>query len=471
MKKIFQYTRVTAALGLLMLTAASCKKDFVEIVPKGRLIAETVSDYDLLFNNLDLINMNNANAQTLLGDEIAAVDPYYTASQDLKTKRLFQWEGVVYQPEEDAGEMQVPMRGLYIYNKIINEIPNAAGGTDEQKKTLIAEARAGRAWVNFMMINYYGKPYNEATSATDPGFPIITEADVTETQFTRASVKAMYDFIIDDLKKAIPDLPAVTWHRIRMSKAAAEGLLGKVYVFMGKFAEAQPLLEAALTDITTSTLPVRLYNYQTELTGTTYPTIVADYEVLFAKQAVNNWSSSANEIVISPQTAALYDASDLRLRFFSSTTSGNVAYPAGVKRRMRVLQARIGLVVPDLVLLLAECKCRANNLGGAVTDLENFRKTRMPAINATVPTAIANQQLPLLKFILEERIREFAVFGYRWFDMRRLSVDPLFGQKTFTHTLYAANGTPTVFTSTPERLVLQFPRKVMDFNPGMVNNP
>jgi hypothetical protein len=459
-----------AALGLLLLSVVSCKKAFIEIVPKGRVIAEAVADYDLLFNNLDLINMNTANAQIFLGDEIAAVDPYFTTS-DLKTKRLFQWEGDIYEQAEDGGEMSTPMRGLYIYNKIINEMPVATGGTEEQKKSLVAEARAGRAWVNFMMINYYGKPYNEATSATDPGFPIITAADITEMEFKRATVKEMYDVIIDDLKKAIPDLPAVTWHRSRMSKGAAEGLLGKVYVFMGKYAEAIPYLDAALADIATSTLPVRLYNYQTELTATTYPTVVNDFEVVYARQAVNSWSSTYNEIVISPQTAALFDASDYRLRFYSATTSGNAAYPAGVKRRMRVGQMRVGVVVPDLYLLRAESKCRTNDLAGAVTDLENFRKTRMPAANATVAPAIAGDAFALLQFIMEERIREFAVFGYRWFDMRRLSVDPLFGQKTFTHTLYSASGTPTVFTSTPERLVLKFPRKVMDFNPGLENNP
>jgi len=96
----------------------------------------------------------------------------------------------------------------------------------------------------------------------------------------------------------------------------------------------------------------------------------------------------------------------------------------------------------------------------------------MPSANAFVPEAIAGKQLALLNFILEERIREFALSGYRWFDMRRLSVDPLFKATTYTHTLYAATGSVAgTFTLKPERFVLRFPQKVMDQNPGMENNP
>ena len=96
----------------------------------------------------------------------------------------------------------------------------------------------------------------------------------------------------------------------------------------------------------------------------------------------------------------------------------------------------------------------------------------MPLASSAVPATIAGQQLLLLNFIFEERIREFAVTGYRWFDMRRLSVDPLFGNNTFTHTLYSETGSVlSTFTLKPERFVLRFPQKVMDENPGMQNNP
>ncbi len=124
----------------------------------------------------------------------------------------------MYEREEDAPETQVLLQQLYLYNKVINEVLGATGGTEQQKNSLVAEARAGRAWVYFHLINYFGKPYNAETSDADPGFPIITEADVTATTFTRTSVKAVYDFMVGDLVAAIADLPVQTTHRMRVCR-------------------------------------------------------------------------------------------------------------------------------------------------------------------------------------------------------------------------------------------------------------
>jgi hypothetical protein len=78
-----------------------------------------------------------------------------------------------------------------------------------------------------------------------------------------------------------------------------------------------------------------------------------------------------------------------------------------------------------------------------------------------------------VKFIIEERRREFAGQGFRWFDMRRLSVDPLFaGQQQFTHTLYNADGTvKATYQLKPERLVMRFGQALVTQTPGFTNNP
>jgi len=481
MKQLHKHIKIAVAFVFLTTALVSCKKDFLEVVPKGKLVAQKVSDYSLLLSNLDLINIG-AIAQVAMSDEVAAIEPYFTGAS-LKTQRLFRWDDVIYQPGEDAAEIKAPMQNIYLFNKIINEVPNATEGTEQQKNAIAAEAMAGRAWTYFLLINYFGKPYNQSTSATDPGFPIVKDADVTATRFTRASVKEVYDFIVNDLLTAIPNLPSKTTHRARMSKAAAEGLLGKVYLFMGKSNEALPQLNAALTDISNAEIPVRLYDYNVTfapggaflpigLFGPAYPSTPNIQESVFAKQGYNSWTFSASELVLSRQTVDLFDASDLRLKFYSKAAYFGPDYPNGLLRKMGPSNLQYGVLVPDLYLLRAECKARLNDLPGAKTDLETLRKNRMPLANSNVPVAIAGQQLPLLKFIFDERIREFALMGYRWFDMRRQSVDPLFSNSTVTHTLYSATGGVTsTFTLKPERLVLRLPQKLMDENPGMQNNP
>jgi hypothetical protein len=480
MKNILHYTK-TGFLCLLLFSAMSCKKSFLEITPKGSLIAKTTNDYSGLLSNNDLLT-GNGNAQIPMGDEVAAVDPFFTGSA-LRTQRLFRWDDVIYDPNQDSQEMGGPMKCIYNYNKVINEVMGSTGGTDQQKKSVQAEAMAGRAWTYFFMINYYGKPYT-TTAATDAGYPIVTEADVTATSFKRASVQEVYDFIIHDLVTAIPNLPVQTTHRLRMSKAAAEAILGKVYVFMGKFDLALPLLNAAFADLAGATIPVRLYDYNVTFApggvflpiGSLGPSaiFVGDQEEnVYGKINGNSWAFTNNEIVITPQTVALFSASDLRLKYYFSVPypSGS-AYPSGMLRKTGSSAPNIGVALPELYLLRAECKARLNDLAGAKADVETLRFKRMSAADAPVPSATASSQPALVKYILDERIREFAVTGFRWFDMRRLSVDPAFSSTVnTTHILYSSTGTVlSSFTLRPERLVMRFPQKVMDQNPGMQNN-
>lgn len=471
-----------AALVLLMPAASSCKKSFLEIIPKGKLIAKSTSDYEKSLVVLDVVNLGT-DAQMVMGDEVAAVEPYFSGSV-LRTQRLFRWEDAIYQQGQDPVEMAVPMQNIYLFNKVINEVMNSTGGTEADKRTLVAQAKAGRAWTYFMLINYYGKPYLASTAASDPGFPIIKEADVTRNTFTRASVQEVYDFIVDDLSTAIPDLPAQITHRMRLSKAAGEALLGKVYLFMGRAADALPRLNNAFTDMTNAAIAVGLYDYNVRfgaggsflpigLFGPTYPTTVNNEENILAKQASYPWGFTNNEIVLTPATLALYGPDDARLNWFSQTAYPSGNYPNGLKRRRGPNTAQIGMTVPDLYLLRAETKARTNDLTGARADLEALRAKRMPAASAPIPDAIATDKNALIRYILEERIREFSVLGYRWFDMRRLSVDPDFSNTIGnTHTLYKTDGTiASTYTLKPERLTLRFAQKTMDLNPGMPNNP
>ena len=275
-------------------------------------------------------------------------------------------------------------------------------------------------------------------------------------------------------------------HRLRMSKAAAEAFLGKVYVFMGKYNEALQQLNAAFADLSSSSIPVALYDYNVAfasggsflpigLFGPTYPAVMNNTENLYTKQFIDTWAFTNSEIVINPQTVALYGSNDLRLKFYSAKPYGSAtAYPNGMLRRVGPAAAQFGMILPDMYLLRAECKARLNDLSGAEADVEALRVKPMPAAIAMVPSAIASDQTALIKFILEERIREFAVQGFRWFDMRRLSVDPQYSSVIgTTHTLYSntTGAVLSVFTLKPERLVMRFPEKVINQNPGMQNNP
>lgn len=484
MKYINTGNNVWILLLFIATTCYSCTKSFLDIEPKGRLIPKKTLEYQAMLSNVDiyLVTLGATPAQVVMGDETAAVDPFFSTS-DVRTQRLFRWDDIVYEPGEDASEFAGFMKHIYYFNKVVNEVMHSIG-TDQEKKSVLAQARATRAWTYFQLINYYGKPYNPSTASTDPGFPIITEADATATKFSRASVQQVYDFILEDLKAAIPELPVEISHRLKMAKSTAEGILGKVYMFMGKFDEALPLLNASISGMTAGPLVVRLYDYKVTLAtggsflpitnrGPVYPNYLDNTEYIFARLFNNSYTLSGNDILASPATMNLYESSDLRMKFFTSTPypSGS-PYPAVLKKKITSSTTQMGVLVSDLYLLRAECKARLNDLDGASADVKTLRENRMTG-GADVPANIAADQVALVKFILEERIREFALMGYRWFDMRRLSVDPIYSNTiSYSHHVYdAAGNIRSTYTLRPARLTMQFPQKLMDQNPGMENNP
>ncbi|UOB16677.1 RagB/SusD family nutrient uptake outer membrane protein [Abyssalbus ytuae] len=471
MKLIYKIHFKVVLLSLSILAVVSCSDEFLEVIPKGKLVAEKTVDYHKMLYNLDLINMMQTNAQVPLSEELLGMELYFSNAA-LRTQKLYRWEADIYDAEENAQELELTMENLYIFNKIINEVMDATEGTEQQKLSIQAEARVGRAWNYFLLINYYGLPYNEATSSTDPGFPLIEKADLVASDFQRATVKEIYDFIEEDLLAAIPYLPTAVESRLRMSVVAGKALLGKVYVFRHEFEKARPLLEEAIAGMNNMGVEVGLYDYNV---GYSAQLTVNDIENIYAKQFINNWANSVGEFVIKPEVADMYGENDLRLNQYSSTARDGSPYPVeGVLRRVRGTgQTQFGVLVPDLYLLNAEVKCRLNDLQGAVEDLEYFRQHRMPEEDKEVPAAIASDQVELLNFIFEERLREFAVLGERWWDIRRLTVDPLIPApvSSYTHTVYNADGTVQgEYQLTRERLVLKFPQTVMDQNPNLQNN-
>jgi hypothetical protein len=197
-------------------------------------------------------------------------------------------------------------------------------------------------------------------------------------------------------------------------------------------------------------------------------------ESVFAKTAVSGSSSyngfSTNGLELNPQTQTLFGPSDLRLQLYADHFDNNSPVPGGRVRKYAFQYAWVGLQLSDLYLMRAEARARLNDLSGARADVEYLRKNRMPQVDATVPSVTAANQTALIKFIIEERQREFAQEGYRWFDMRRLSVDPIFASTTYTHTLYTIAGGTQTYPMPPARLVMQLPPSVMAANPNFVNN-
>src|SRR4051794_30453196 len=96
MKFLNKYILILTVLPLA-LSEVSCKKEFLEIQPKGYAIAKNTSDYEQLMNATYLAT--TFTAAGYLGDDMAAQQQYYDAAL-LRMQRLFQFADTVYQPDE-----------------------------------------------------------------------------------------------------------------------------------------------------------------------------------------------------------------------------------------------------------------------------------------------------------------------------------------------------------------------------------
>jgi len=495
MKILVKYILVSFVLMLLMFQI-SCRREFLEIVPKGQAIAINTADYEKLLNANYLSSQFTAGVYQ--GDEMAALQPDFNnleGDEQLRQQRLFRYEPRIYNPaslpNEITGETNY-IRRLYLFNKVINEVMDSKGGSEAQKLALLAEARAGRAICNFMFLSDFTKPYNVATAGTDLGIPNLTVADVTQKDFKRGTLQAAYDLVISDLKEALPNLGALT-HRRKISKLAAEFYLARVYMSMNNFAAAKAHLDAAFVEVQKAGIPMELYDYTMVLDaenpdaeGSWYPEgffgldnvpIAANNtEIIYNINAGWFQFGAVNAFLFSPETASLYTATDRRLNLYSPyKLSTTTAYPMGMRRRNTdfFLGINVGPSLPDLYLMRSECLARSNDLSGAVNDLQFLRSKRIAGAAALVPAGIASNQEALVKFILDERIREFAITGLRWLDMRRLSVDPVYSTHIkFTHRIYNQNGVETAsYQLKPERFVLKFGERMINESKGLEENP
>lgn len=499
--------RLTYILPLLLIVfaAPSCKKSFLEVVPKGYLIPTTLDDYDKLmnFSGFYMYDPGLYQPAILMGDDVASEAANFNGTSYLQARLFFQWQKDIFLPSSDIGStndnppfLAYALSNIYKLNLIINNVGDATTGTSQDKAALKAEALANRAFIQFQLLNYFAKPYNASTASSDPGFPVITTADAAATDFQRGTVQQSYDAVIADLQAAIPALKIQPAFQTRMSKAAAQTILAKVYLFMGNHAQALQQMDDAFTTMATMNNKPVLYDYNVEFasggsflpindqSGPNSPFNNATdvKESLLAKFAYAGGYSGTGYpntfLTITPQTVALYQPADLRLKLYTNKQANLDPIPVapgdpGRLRKYGLRYSRIGVQLAEMYLLRAEERVRNNNLQGAAEDLLALRINRMPAADAIIPAAISGDKTALLKFVLDEREREFACEGFRWFDMRRLSADPLFsGQPTVKHTLYGLDGKKQQeFTLTPERLTLKLPPKYLAAHPGMPDNP
>lgn len=196
---------------------------------------------------------------------------------------------------------------LYIWNYGYKVIDNSARAinagkkwyetsTEEDKQTLdvaLAEAYALRAYAKLALVNIYGHQIkvNGQDFSDQPGIVISEEPIKAFEQVSRSTVGETYTSIVADLKDAIEHFDkagADRGKKVYFTKAAAEGLLARVYLYMENWSDAASYAQQALDDADVSAIATTADEYKAMYSSTGVNTESLFYLSIDDK---HNWSA------------------------------------------------------------------------------------------------------------------------------------------------------------------------------------
>lgn len=446
-------------LSFLLFGATACRK-YVEIPPESVRALKNTSDYQLLLNAGSNIEPGYLYPLYMADDFGADDDTWYPKLTPTTAANAYIWADKIYGTTEEDADWGSLYKQMFVFNTVCTGVMNSDGGSDAQKKSIQAAAMVHRAYAYFTLVNIYGKQYDAATAATDPGVPLLLEPDLY-ANLTRASVKAVYDQVKNDLLNALPYLDDIPVYNVNPSKMAVYALMARVCLNTREFTEAERYANLALS-LKSTLLDLNSYI----AAPTTMPLKLLNPEVMFFKRTVQ----SVIQIPLQASAISLYDTRDLR---YSVLTRDAASIPAATFTVGRGLYLQrlvsdgvyIGPSVPEMLLIKAECEARAGNTANAMDAVNTLRKKRFKPAEYTDLTA-ANATAAL-HVVIDERGREFMGRGFRWFDQRRLTKDAGFiGAVTRKF-----KGVTYTLDPNSNRYVFAIADKYIAFNPEILQNP
>jgi len=378
-----------------------------------------------------------------------------------------------------------PAPGILRSNLVLKNVPGMAI-SQAIKDRVSGEAHFLRAHYYFILVRLFGD------------VPLITEPQTPEDDLrpARAPKAQVYELIVADLKKAIDLLPARSAYTGadvgRASKGSAAGLLAKVYLTLGNFAETVNYA----SQVTAFGYQLNS-NYADNFSPSSKNSAEALFEVQFkGRTSYSFWDNENQASWVSTFTgprnadfvgggygwnqptaefAAQYEAGDNRkdktLLYVGGPAFDGKPFLAsysttGYNLRKFLVPKSISpdydtnpanwpvLRYADVLLMEAEALCELNKLAEAVVPLNKVRQ------RAGIAAVSGLNQADLRAKIRAERRIELAFEGQRWFDLARYSNGHA---QSFFQGIGKSN-----FTA--KHLLLPIPQKEIDANPNLTQN-
>ncbi len=236
MKKT-KYTIQSAIFFMVFIVITSCSDDFVDVASEDENSEDffnSEEDYQsALIGAYDLLQSTYLNV--MLG-EIASDNTLAGGESATDVPGIQEIDDMVHTPVN--AQLRDIWSWMYAGVNRTNYIMEFQDKTDfPGKEEVIGQTRFLRAYYYFELVKWFGD------------VPIAIDKRILfgeETSIDRAPKEDIYALIEQDLQFAADNLPATQTETGRITQGAARALLGKVFLFQDKFAEAADVLDQAI---------------------------------------------------------------------------------------------------------------------------------------------------------------------------------------------------------------------------------
>ena len=457
MKNIYIKAFCILTLGL---TFASCS-NYLDDAPKGSKIPTTLADYEaFLRDEYSNQSVDIAQASTLINDKFIDIA---TLAAERLTKANYMWDETANRIELKQADERMyygQYQGISTFNLIIENALTTTEATEDQKRIVWAEAKILRAMSYYNLVNFYADTYDASTANTKLSVPLITSADVNAPS-KQVTIQELYDFILNDVKEALPYLPKVSQTALNPNLGAGYAFYSRVYLQMSNYTEALKYANLALTENN------RLYDwnayYIANKTVIDLPNSYTNTPSPMGYDYVENYTyrhgastSLSTEFSIPVERAQRFEAGDVRFKTrWKIRTVGVETY---YRRTLSGMFNYGGITTVEIYLIKAECLARAGQISEALTALNAVRKTRIqPSSYQDIATT---DKTVALNAIFKTKNNELILTLIPFADARRLNAEGVY-KVSFSK---VDNGTTYNLSSTSHLWTMPFPQ-------GAVKNP
>ncbi len=457
MKRYLNYSLIAVAI----LSVWGCKEEFLELSDPNAVAAnnyfKSESDVDVAVNGIYLaIRSGNALGEgaTLYTDERS--DDMGRNDNQSNAGEPFQFNDFSLLPGNTY--LKRHWQALYTIidraNFVINNIDKVQYKDEARKQTSLAEARYLRALAYFHLVRKWG----DVPVVTEP----IDRLTDLKARTYREKQAIVYALILEDLKAAagspLPDHQPAS-QKGRVSKVAANALLGEVYLTMGtnkagtlapaecfqqarnhlmaaynarKFGRLNEIAYADVFDVNKkATNPEIIFQIVYKQGDPDLSSAVARNNQAKGETINSRFPSSGAGTRVNVDLIKEYETSDLR-KDLSVKFANNAQVQDWFITKYRDASDAAGtsgyggndVIISryaDVLLMLAEANLHLNDQAAAIGFLDQVReRAGLPGYDASLNNAAYASAFPTLEMaILHERRVELAFEQKRWYDLIR----------------------------------------------------